>query len=685
MRCIVLQMSMMEIKENLEAVLRERILVLDGAMGTMIQRYELEEEDYRGERFADWLQAVKGNNDLLSLTRPDIIEAIHREYLEAGADIIETNSFNAQAISLSDYGMEDLAYEINLSSARIARKAADAYTSKTPLKPRFVAGSIGPTNRTASLSPDVNDPGFRAVDFDQLVAAYTDQIRGLQDGGVDIFLVETVFDTLNAKAALYAILTQREKTGINIPVIVSGTITDKSGRTLSGQRLEAFLSSISHVDLLAVGLNCALGAEEMRQHIQRLSGLTAFHTISYPNVGLPNAFGEYDETPEKMGAHIDAFLSNSYVNIIGGCCGTTPKHIRIFAETAAKYKPRARPQPARQTELCGLERLTISPEINFVNIGERCNVAGSRKFARLIRQKKYGEAITIAAEQVENGAQILDLCMDDAMLEAAIEMRDFLNLLASEPDICRVPFMIDSSEWDVLLAGLKCIQGKPVVNSISLKEGPDEFLKKAAELRKFGAAVIVMAFDEAGQADSLERKIEICSRSYELLTGAGFPPEDIIFDPNILAIGTGMEEHARYAIDFIEACRWIKAHLPYAKVSGGVSNLSFAFRGQDEIREALHSVFLYHAIKAGLDMAIVNPAQLRVYDDIPDELLTLTENLIFHRTPDATEALLQYAQNHRKKTSEKESGKSWRDLPLEQRLSHALVKGLNAHLDIDIA
>ncbi len=672
-------------KERLETILQERILVLDGAMGTMIQRYGLDESGYRGDRFADWGQDVMGNNDLLSLTQPGIIRTIHKQYLQVGADIIETNTFNAQAISLADYGMQALAYEINLASAQIARRAADEFTAKTPSKPRFVAGSIGPTNRTASMSPDVEDPGFRAVDYDQLLSAYSDQIHGLQDGGVDIFLVETVFDTLNAKAALHAILQLREQTGVHIPVIVSGTITDKSGRTLSGQLLEAFLHSISHVDLLAVGLNCALGATEMRQHVQRLSALTGFFTISYPNAGLPNAFGEYDETPEKMRQHIDDFLSNGWVNIIGGCCGTTPEHIALFAQSAAEHSPRKAPSIPRTTRLSGLESLTITPEINFVNIGERTNVAGSRKFARLIRNQQYAEAVQIAAQQVENGAQIVDICMDDAMLDAPHEMRTFLHLLASEPDICRVPFMVDSSDWEVILAGIKCIQGKPIINSISLKEGEEVLLEKANQIRKFGAAVVVMAFDEDGQADTLERKIEICSKSYHLLTGHGFPPEDIIFDPNILAIGTGIEEHARYAIDFIEACRWIKAHLPHAKVSGGVSNLSFAFRGQNEIREAIHSAFLYHAIQAGLDMAIVNPAQLQVYDDIPKELLTLVEDLIFNRNPGATDALLRYAAQHKGQSATQSVSEDWRQLPLDKRLGHALVKGITTYLESDVA
>ncbi len=674
----------MKQKEILLELLSHRILVLDGAMGTMIQRHQLGEEDYRGGRFRNWKTPLKGNNDLLSLTRPDVISSIHKEYLEAGADIIETNTFNAQAISLGDYEMQDLAFEINLASAQIARKAADEYSAKTPFKPRFVAGSIGPTNRTASMSPDVNDPGFRAVTYDRLVAAYTEQIRGLQEGGVDIFQVETIFDTLNAKAALYAISEERARTGVEIPVILSGTITDKSGRTLSGQLLEAFLISMGHVEVLAIGLNCALGASELRQHVARLSKITPFHTIAYPNAGLPNAFGEYDETPEKMGVHISEFLSNGWVNIIGGCCGTTPDHIRIFAQSAAASVPRELPAIPPHTRLSGLEALEVTPEINFVNIGERTNVAGSRKFARLIREGHLREAVEVALHQVENGAQIIDICMDDAMLDGPEVMRQYLNLLASEPDICRVPFMVDSSDWEVIRAGLKCIQGKPIINSISLKEGEEDFLCKAMEVRKFGAAVVVMAFDETGQADSFERKIEICRRSYKLLTEQlDFPPEDIIFDPNILAIGTGMEEHARYAIDFIEACRWIKKHLPRAKVSGGVSNLSFAFRGQNQIREAIHTVFLYHAIQAGLDMAIVNPAQLRVYSDIPKDLRKLAEDLIFARTAHATEDLLEYAEQHASHIRQEISEGAWRTQPLEERLQHALVKGITSHIEED--
>ena len=670
--------------KDLATYLSRSILVLDGAMGTMIQSYGLGEEDYRGERFADWPVPLKGNNDLLNLTQPRIIYEIHEAYLRAGADIIETNTFNAQAISLSDYQMGQLAYEINVAAARIARKAADAITEETGRK-RFVAGSIGPTNKTASLSPDVQNPGYRNVDFDQLVQAYGEQIRGLDDGGVDIFLVETIFDTLNARAALYALQRHFRRTGMRKPVCVSLTITDKSGRNLTGQTLEAFVTSVSHVPLLALGLNCALGASEMRHHIERLSRLTEAYTLLYPNAGLPNALGEYDETPKEMAIVLEEYLRQGWLNIVGGCCGTTPQHIALFRELADKYPPRVPPQLPKRTMVAGLENLVIEPSINFVNIGERTNVAGSRKFARLIRNDQFEEAVEVARHQVENGAQIIDICMDDAMLDAPAAMEKYLRLLASEPDIARVPFMIDSSDWEVIVRALKNIQGKPIVNSISLKDGEEAFTSKAQELQLYGAAVVVMAFDEVGQADTFDRKVEICERSYRLLTEKiGFSPYDIIFDPNVLAIGTGMREHARYAIDFIEATRWIKQHLPGAKVSGGISNLSFAFRGHNKIRQAIHAAFLYHAIRAGLDMAIVNPAHLMVYEDIPKELLTLVEDLIFDRHPQATERLLEYAQRHQDKNTSTAKSAQWREEPLDRRLEYALVRGISNYLEEDL-
>jgi len=646
--------------KDLATYLSRSILVLDGAMGTMIQSYGLGEEDYRGARFSDWPVPLKGNNDLLNLTQPQVIYEIHQAYLRAGADIIETNTFNAQAISLADYQMGQLAYEINAAAARIARKAADAISKETGVK-RFVAGSIGPTNKTASLSPDVQNPGYRNVTFDQLVQAYGEQIRGLDDGGVDLFLIETIFDTLNARAALYALQRHFRQSGTHKPVCVSLTITDKSGRNLTGQTLEAFVTSVSHVPLLAMGLNCALGATEMRHHIERLSQITEAYTLLYPNAGLPNALGEYDETPERMASILEEYLRQGWINIVGGCCGTTPQHIALFRQLADRYSPRVPPRLPKRTMVAGLENLIIEPSINFVNIGERTNVAGSRKFARLIRNDQFEEAVEVARHQVDSGAQIIDICMDDAMLDAPAAMEKYLRLLASEPDIARVPFMIDSSDWEVIRRALKNIQGKPIVNSISLKDGEKAFLEKAEELQLYGAAVVVMAFDEG----------------YQLLTEKiAFAPHDIIFDPNVLAIGTGMREHARYAIDFIEATRWIKKHLPGAKVSGGISNLSFAFRGHDEIRQAIHAAFLYHAIQAGLDMAIVNPAHLMVYEDIPKELLTLVEDLIFDRHPQATECFLDYAQRHQHKSKSAAKTAQWRQEPLERRLEYALVRGM---------
>jgi 5-methyltetrahydrofolate--homocysteine methyltransferase len=665
-------------------LLKKHVLLLDGAMGTMIQRYKLSEEDYRGEQFKNHPSDLKGNNDLLSLTRPDVIREIHEAYLEAGSDIIETNTFNATSVSQSDYGMEALVHEINFESARIAVEAAKKYSRKTPGKPRFVAGSIGPTNKTTSLSPDVNDPGFRAISFDKMKAAYKEQVRGLAEGGVDLLLVETVFDTLNAKAALMGIEEYLEPTGSKIPVMVSGTITDASGRTLSGQTLEAFMLSLDHVELLSIGLNCSLGAKEIRPYLREMSDKSTHFVSVHPNAGLPNQFGEYDESPEQMSVFIKEFIDSGFVNIVGGCCGTTPEHIRAFSKLNAGGKIRRPADQVAGLKLSGLEPLTAYEGSNFINIGERCNVAGSRKFARLIREKKYNEALEIARRQVEDGAQILDINLDDAMLDAEHEMMTFLNLLLAEPDISRVPLMIDSSKFAVIEAGLKCIQGKAVVNSISLKEGETQFLEHAHKIRGYGAAVIVMAFDEAGQADSYKRRIEICQRAYNLLTEKiHFPPGDIVFDPNVLTIGTGMEEHNNYAIDFINTIRWIKGNLPHAKVSGGISNLSFAFRGNDPVREAIHSVFLYHAIRAGLDMGIVNPGMLQVYDEIPPELLKFTEDLVLNRRADATERIIEYSSTMGAVEKIEERKDLWRDLPVEERLKHALIKGFTEHIESD--
>lgn len=672
-------------RPNIYEEIKKRILILDGAMGTMIQRYQLSEEQYRGERFKDFPYPLKGNNDILCLTQPAIIQEIHEQYLDAGADIIETNTFNANAISQSDYHLEDIVYELNVAAARIAREAADKFSKQTPDKPRFVAGSIGPTNKTASLSPEVNDPGYRAVTFDELVRVYSEQIVGLLDGGVDILLVETVFDTLNAKAAVFAIENVATQRGIRIPIMVSGTITDASGRMLAGQTVEAFMISLSHVDLLSIGLNCALGAMEMRPYLQELAKKANFYISAHPNAGLPNQFGQYDETPEQMTPHIHQFASDGLVNIVGGCCGTTPDHIRRFAEAVKNEKPRPKPQPEPVTKLSGLEALYITPQSNFINIGERTNVAGSKKFARLIREEKYEEAIAIARQQVENGANVIDVNMDDAMIDAEKAMVRFLNLLMAEPDIARVPVMVDSSKWEVLEAGLKCLQGKCIVNSISLKEGEEKFLHQAHLIRQYGAAVVVMAFDERGQADSFERKIEICSRAYKLLTEKiHFPPEDIIFDPNVLAIATGIEEHNNYAVDFINAVRWIKQNLPHAKVSGGISNISFSFRGNDAIREAIHSVFLYHAIKAGLDMGIVNAGQLQVYDQIPPDIREAVEDVVLNRRPDATERLMAIAENIKNSGQQTIASEEWRNLPVEERLKHALIKGITDYVETDI-
>jgi 5-methyltetrahydrofolate--homocysteine methyltransferase len=670
---------------NINSILKNRILVLDGAMGTMIQRHKLKEEDYRGERFKDYPSLLKGNNDLLCLTQPQIISAIHRQYLEAGADIIETNTFNSTRVSMADYGMEDLVYEINLVAARLAVKEAQAFTLANPEKPRFVAGAIGPTSKTTSLSPDVNNPGYRAVSFDDLVADYREQAEALMEGGVDILLVETVFDTLNCKAALFAIMDLFEAKGREIPLMVSGTITDASGRTLSGQTTEAFLNSVSHAPLLSIGLNCALGARQLKPYLAELSRKAPFFVSAHPNAGLPNAFGEYDQSAREMAEIVDELLKEGLVNIIGGCCGTTPEHIVALAQVAAKYPARTIPQPEPYMRLSGLEALTITPEINFVNVGERTNVTGSSKFSKLILDGKFEDALSIARHQVEGGAQIIDVNMDEGMLDSENAMKYFLNLIASEPEISRLPIMIDSSKWSVIEAGLKCIQGKGIVNSISLKEGEAKFIEQARKVRKYGAAVVVMAFDEAGQADTLERRKEICQRCYDILVKqVCFPAHDIIFDPNILTVATGIDEHNNYAVDFIEATKWIKQHLPSALVSGGISNISFSFRGNNVVREAMHSAFLYHAIKAGLDMGIVNAGLIEVYEEIPPELLERVEDVLLNRRSDATERLVDFAETIKHKGKVQVKDESWRNAPVGQRLTHALVKGIIDHIDLDV-
>ena len=669
----------------IQDILKKRVMVLDGAMGTMIQSYNLNEDQYRGERFAGIDQAVKGNHDLLSITRPDVIREIHNAFLEAGSDFVTTNSFNANKISMADYGMEDLVYEMNVASARLAREAADEYTRRTPDKPRFVTGTLGPTNKTASLSPDVNRPAYRAVTFDDLRDAYYEQARGLAEGGVDVFLIETIFDTLNAKAALFAIQQYNKESGTNIPVMVSGTITDASGRTFSGQMLEAFYNSMSHVDLLSIGLNCSFGAEQLREPIEQLSKISQFYVSAHPNAGLPDEFGNYNESAREMQGHVRTYMEEGLVNIIGGCCGTTPRHIAAIAEEAERFKPREIPHIGRATRLSGMEPLTISPERNFVNIGERTNVAGSKKFARLVREEKFEEALSVARQQVEGGAQVIDVCMDDAMLDARSMMRHFLNLIASEPDVARVPLMIDSSRWDVIEEGLKSVQGKSIVNSINLKDGEERFLEQARLIKRYGAAAVVMLFDEEGQAVDFKRKTQIARRSYELLTQkAGFAPEDIIFDANVLTIATGMEEHNNYAVEFIEATRWIKNNLPHAKVSGGISNLSFSFRGNNVVREAMHSVFLYHAIQAGMDMGIVNPSLIQVYDDIPSDLLRLVEDVVLNKRKDATERLLAYADQVKSSGKKEEKEADWRQKPLPERITYALIKGITDYVDQDM-
>jgi len=660
-------------------------MVLDGAMGTMIQRYQLTEDDFRGEQFKNHLSDLKGCNDLLSITRPDVIREIHEEYLAAGSDIIETNTFNATSVSMADYNMEEQVYQMNKASAEIAKKAAEKFTQQNPDKPRFVAGALGPTSKTASMSPDVNDPGFRAVSYNQLVVSYQEQAEGLIDGGVDILLIETIFDTLNARAAMFAVENAFNKKRARLPLMVSGTITDASGRTLSGQTTEAFLISVSHMDLLSVGLNCALGAKEMRPYLEELSTKAPYNVSVYPNAGLPNQFGEYEESPEAMAAQLKDFVDSGFANIIGGCCGTTPDHIREFVKVAEAGKPRGISVVDKKMMLSGLEPLTIFPGSNFINVGERTNVSGSRKFARLIREKKYEEALSIARDQVEGGAQIIDVNLDEAMLDSEKEMVTFLHMMVSEPDIARLPVMIDSSKWSVIEAGLKCLQGKPVVNSISMKEGEDVFKRQARLVKKYGAAVIVMAFDEVGQAAGFERKIEICQRAYTILTQeVDFPAEDIIFDPNILTVATGIEEHNNYAVDYINSTKWIKEYLPHAKVSGGVSNLSFSFRGNNVVREAIHSAFLYHAIKAGMDIGIVNPGMLQIYDEIPKDLLQLVEDVILNRRKDATDRLIAYADKVKDSGKKEEKHDAWRDTSVQERLKHSLVKGIVDFIDEDV-
>src|SRR5690349_4335424 len=673
------------IEEKLRALARERILVLDGAMGTMIQSLKLEEEEFRGARFDAWNREVRGNNDLLNLTKPDAIRDIHFAYLRAGADIVATNTFSSTAIAQSDYGMEDIAYELNLAGARLAHEAAEL-ARREDGRPRFVAGAIGPTNRTASISPDVSNPGFRAITFDALRIAYAEQVRGLLDGGADILLLETIFDTLNAKAAIYAIEELFEELGRRVPVMISGTITDRSGRMLSGQTPEAFWNSIRHAAPLSIGLNCALGAKEMRAHIAELSRVADTLVCAYPNAGLPNEFGLYDESPDYMAELLGEFASAGLVNIVGGCCGTTPEHIAAIAQAVQGKAPRRMPEPPRYLRLSGLEAFTLTKDIPFVNVGERTNVTGSAKFRKLITADDYPAALSIARDQVENGAQVIDVNMDEGLLDSEQAMVTFLNLIAAEPDNARVPVMVDSSKFSVIEAGLKCLQGKPIVNSISLKEGEAAFIDHAKTVRRYGAAVVVMAFDEKGQADTLERKVAICARAYDILVNqVGFPPEDIIFDPNIFAVATGMEEHNGYGVAFIEAAGQIRKDLPHVHISGGVSNLSFSFRGNEPVREAMHSVFLYHAIKAGMDMGIVNAGQIAVYDDLEPELRAACEDVVLNRGADAPERLLALAQRFRGHGRErKEADLAWREQPVDKRLSHALVHGITDFIAADV-
>ncbi|EGQ8024333.1 methionine synthase [Vibrio vulnificus] len=668
------------IRAQIEAQLKQRILLIDGGMGTMIQGYKLQEQDYRGERFADWHSDLKGNNDLLVLTQPQLIKEIHHAYLEAGADILETNTFNATTIAMADYDMESLSEEINFAAAKLAREAADEWTAKNPAKPRYVAGVLGPTNRTCSISPDVNDPGYRNVSFDELVEAYSESTRALIRGGSDLILIETIFDTLNAKACAFAVDSVFEELGFALPVMISGTITDASGRTLSGQTTEAFYNSLRHVRPISFGLNCALGPDELRPYVEELSRISETFVSTHPNAGLPNAFGEYDLSPEEMAEHVKEWAQSGFLNLIGGCCGTTPEHIRHMAMAVEGVSPRVLPEIPVACRLSGLEPLTIAKDTLFVNVGERTNVTGSARFKRLIKEELYDEALDVAREQVENGAQIIDINMDEGMLDAEACMVRFLNLCASEPEISKVPIMVDSSKWEVIEAGLKCIQGKGIVNSISLKEGKDKFVEQAKLIRRYGAAVIVMAFDEVGQADTRERKLEICTKAYRILVDeVGFPPEDVIFDPNIFAVATGIDEHNNYAVDFIEAVADIKRDLPHAMISGGVSNVSFSFRGNNYVREAIHAVFLYHCFKNGMDMGIVNAGQLEIYDNVPEKLREAVEDVVLNRRDDATERLLEIAEEYRENAVGKQEDASaleWRTWSVEKRLEHALVKGI---------
>ena len=676
-------------KSTIQQLISERILILDGAMGTMIQQYNLREEDFRGERFAQVSGQMKGNNDLLCLTRPDVIQDIHRKYLEAGADIIETNTFSSTTVSMADYHVQDYVREINLAAAKIARELADEYTRKNPAKPRFVAGAVGPTNKTCSMSPDVNNPAFRALTFDELAAAYQEQMEALIEGGVDAILIETIFDTLNAKAAVYAAENAMKVQGREVPLMLSVTVSDIGGRTLSGQTLDAFLASVGHAPIFSIGLNCSFGARQLKPFLEDLAAHAPYYISVYPNAGLPNSLGKYDQSPEEMAHEVKEFIDEGLVNIIGGCCGTTDEYIAKYNALIENVKPHVPVAKPKYLWLSGLELFEVKPEINFVNVGERCNVAGSRKFLRLIQEKKYEEALAIARAQVEDGALVLDINMDDGLLDAREEMTTFLNLVASEPEIARIPIMIDSSKWEVIIAGLKCLQGKSVVNSISLKEGEEKFLEHAREVKRYGAAVVVMAFDEKGQADTFARKIEVCERAYRLLVDkADFNPNDIIFDPNVLAVATGMEEHNNYAVDFINATGWIRKNLPGAHVSGGVSNLSFSFRGNNYIREAMHAVFLYHAIQQGMDMGIVNPATSVIYSDIPADVLEKIEDVVLNRHPDAAERLIELAESLKtQSTNDTQTVRhdAWRDETVEERLKHALVKGIGDFLEEDLA
>lgn len=685
---------------SIETLVRERILVLDGAMGTMIQQYNLTEEDFRGERFVQIPGQLKGDNDILCLTRPDVIQDIHRKYLVAGADIIETNTFSSTSVSMADYHVQEYVREINLAAVRLAREVADEFTALTPDKPRFVAGSIGPTNKTCSMSPDVNNPAFRALTYDELAAAYREQMEAMLEAGVDALLIETIFDTLNAKAAIYAAEQAMEAIGVRVPLMLSVTVSDIGGRTLSGQTLEAFLASVQHADIFSVGLNCSFGARQLKPFLEQLAARAPYYISAYPNAGLPNSLGTYDQTPAEMADEIREYVHEGLVNIIGGCCGTTDEYIAAYSSLIAGAVPRIPALASDNLWLSGLELLEVKPENNFINVGERCNVAGSRKFLRLINEKKYDEALSIARQQVEDGAQIIDINMDDGLLDAEKEMTTFLNLIASEPEIARVPVMIDSSKWDVIVAGLKCAQGKSIVNSISLKEGEEKFLEHARTIKRYGAAAVVMAFDEQGQADTYERRIEVCERAYRLLVDkVGFNPQDIIFDPNVLAVATGMDEHDNYAVDFIRATGWIRKNLPGAHVSGGVSNLSFSFRGNNYIREAMHAVFLYHAIREGMDMGIVNPATSVLYTDIPVDILERIEDVVLNRRPDAAERLIETAERLKAEAEAAKSSLSdgrsqlptpnsqlaWREDTVEERLKYALTKGIGDYLEEDLA